>query len=209
MSLQKPWKITWIRQNVSKEYLYCMFALLYSWVLSNKEPKKATICASRKLPGQILWKMCPLAPRPPLQTMCARLSAKTPASLDLQISPEIEESAGREILKRSGACFLPSPDSTSPIWVFSSDLFSVCVFLCALPRLSRLHTLFKEFFPQFQMWTYLLFITSVWDTKASLEPQGYLRLPPWSVSFFDPKLAYTSLRVYQRVRQVWNTYNKN
>ena len=149
---------------MSKEYLYCMFALLYSWVLSNKEPKKATICASRKLPGQILWKMCPLAPRPPLQTMCARLSAKTPASLDLQISPEIEESAGREILKQSGASFFPSPDLTCPIWRFfsrlsnlflqicpiwgfSSDLhICFCVFvpkICDLPRRSLLHTLFN------------------------------------------------------------------
>ena len=32
-------------------------------------------------------------PPRPLQTICARLSAKTPASLDLHISTEIEESA--------------------------------------------------------------------------------------------------------------------
>ena len=72
----------------------------------------------------------PPPPSPPLQTICACLPAKTPASLDLQICPEIEESAWREILKQSGACFFPSPDLTCPIWgspflqIFSFSLFA-------------------------------------------------------------------------------------
>ena len=115
--------------------------LFHSRVLLNNQTNKASIWVVSKLRGQNV----PL--RPPFQTICARLSAKTPASSDLQISPEIEESVGREILKQSGACFLPSPDPTCPIWVFSSDLFSVFLFfvpqICPLPGRSLFHTLFN------------------------------------------------------------------
>ena len=73
--------------------LGCIFLhvllLVLLLVLLNKETKKATIWPSNKLHGQNLWQTSLL----PLQTICARLSAKTPASLDLQISTEIEESA--------------------------------------------------------------------------------------------------------------------
>ena len=68
--------------------------------------------------GKFLWKM--FAP----VLSFRRLSAKTLASEDLQINPEIEESAWTEILKQNGACFFPFPDLTCPIWLqpFSSDL---------------------------------------------------------------------------------------
>ena len=101
--------------------------LFHSRVLLNNQTNKASIWVVSKLRGQNV----PL--RPPFQTICARLSAKTPASLDLQISPEIEESAGREILKQGGASFFPSPDLTCPIWRFFSRLSNLFLQIFCVP----------------------------------------------------------------------------
>ena len=74
-----------------------------------------------------------VSPSPPVlrfRQFVQFVPVKTPAGLDLQICPEIEESAWREILKQSGACFFPSPDLTCPIWgspflqIFSFSLFA-------------------------------------------------------------------------------------
>ena len=77
----------WI--DISGSIFLHVLLLVLLLVLLNKETKKATIWPSNKLHGQNLWQTSLL----PLQTICARLSAKTPASLDLQIGTEIEESA--------------------------------------------------------------------------------------------------------------------
>ena len=140
-----------------------MLFYIHEFCQTKDQRKQQHVQAANCL-GKFFGTLPPRSPGPPLQTMCAHLSAKTPASLDLQISPEIEESAGREILKQSGASFFPSPDLTCPIWRFfsrlsnlflqicpiwgfSSDLhICFCVFvpkICDLPRRSLLHTLFN------------------------------------------------------------------
>ena len=91
------------------------------------------MCKQQTAWANSLETLPPRSPGPPLQTMCAHLSAKTPASLDLQISPEIEESAGREILKQSGASFFPSPDLTCPIWRFFSRLSNLFLQIFCVP----------------------------------------------------------------------------
>ena len=113
-------------------FIVCLLFYIHEFCQTKDQRKQQHVQAANCL-GKFFGTLPPRSPGPPLQTMCAHLSAKTPASLDLQISPEIEESAGREILKQSGASFFPSPDLTCPIWRFFSRLSNLFLQIFCVP----------------------------------------------------------------------------
>ena len=117
-------------QRISLLYV-CSF--IFMSFVKQRTKESNNMCKQQTAWANSLETLPPRSPGPPLQTMCAHLSAKTPASLDLQISPEIEESAGREILKQSGASFFPSPDLTCPIWRFFSRLSNLFLQIFCVP----------------------------------------------------------------------------
>ena len=134
-------------QRISLLYV-CSF--IFMSFVKQRTKESNNMCKQQTAWANSLETLPPRPPvLPPFQTMCARLSAKTPASLDLQISPEIEESAAREIFKQSGASFFPSPDLTCPIWRFFSRLSNLFLQIFCVPQIygsprrSLLHTLFN------------------------------------------------------------------